>query len=224
MNDIEKINRVGTINKYQGAVEIVRRLKRKGHEAYFVGGWVRDKLLGIVNEESDIDIATSCPIIEVPKIFSDAVYVGEAFGVSLIKIKAEKGYYTYDVATFRWEGIYEDGRHPKEYKVKSVSVEEDAKRRDFTINALYYDPTKDRILDFVGGKKDLENGVIRTVGSPRDRFVEDKLRMLRAVRLHFQLNRHQTKTSPTFKIEDNTKKMIEELSSELLPSVSYERI
>src|SRR6185295_8914209 len=120
-----------TGNKYEGAVSIVKRLKESGYEAYLVGGWVRDKLLGIVNKDTEIDIATSCPIQEVPKLFSDCVYVGMAFGVCLVKIGAEKGYHQFDVATFRWDGIYEDGRRPSEIKVKAVSVEEDAKRRDF---------------------------------------------------------------------------------------------
>ena len=201
------------MNKYNNAVSIVKRLKENGHETYFVGGWVRDKLLKTVNEDCDIDLATSCLIQDVPKLFSDAIYVGQAFGVCIVKVKSDDEYYQFDLATFRLDGLYEDGRHPN--IIKTTTVEEDAKRRDFTINAIYYDPIEDKYLDFVGGKKDLEDKVIRAVGNPYERFKEDKLRMLRAVRLSCQLN---------FEIDEKIKEAIRDLASELLPAVSYERI
>ncbi|CAG8638373.1 12521_t:CDS:2 [Ambispora leptoticha] len=166
--------------------------------------------LGIVDEETDIDIATSCPIQEVPKLFPDCVYVGMAFGVY---------------------GIYKEGRHPS--SIKAVSVKEDAKRRGFTINALYYDPTTNKILDFVGGKDDLQKKLIRVVGNPKDRFREDKLRMIRTVRLLYQLNGklfpEQTSlifnpTQGMFSLEKKTERTIKYLTKELLPAVSYERI
>jgi poly(A) polymerase len=213
----KKLEIMNKSSKYDSAVSIVKRLKDNGHEAYFVGGYVRDKLLGIVNEETDIDIATGCPIQEIPKVFKDFKheYVGMRFGVCVVKIKAEKGYYKFDLATFRWDGFYEDGRRPSEIKIKAVSVEEDSKRRDFTINAMFYDPLTDKVLDFVGGQKDLKDKIIRAVGDPKERFKEDKLRMIRAVRLSYQLK---------FKIEEKTEQAIIDLRNELLPAVSYERI
>lgn len=169
--------------------------------------------MGIINEETDIDIATSCLVQDIPKLFSDAIYVGQAFGVCIVKVRSENKYCQFDLATFRWEGIYEDGRHPS--VIKTATVEEDAKRRDFTINAIYYDPIKDEYLDFVGGQEDLKKKIIRAVGNPYERFKEDKLRMLRAIRFAEKLD---------FKIEEKTLQAIREIANELLPAVSYERI
>jgi tRNA nucleotidyltransferase (CCA-adding enzyme) len=156
------------------AGEIVRRLRRAGHEAYLAGGSVRDMLLG--RTPGDYDIATSATPDEVRALFPRTVEVGAAFGV--IRVVADDG--EYEVATFRTEGPYLDGRHPS--SVRYATAREDALRRDFTINGLFYDPETGSVQDFVGGRADLEARIVRTIGDPEARFAEDHLRMLRAVR------------------------------------------
>jgi poly(A) polymerase len=156
------------------AGEIVRRLRRAGHEAYLAGGSVRDMLLG--RTPVDYDIATSATPDEVRALFPRTVEVGAAFGV--IRVEADDG--EYEVATFRTEGPYLDGRHPS--SVRYATAREDALRRDFTINGLFYDPETGGVQDFVGGRADLKARIIRTIGDPQARFAEDHLRMLRAVR------------------------------------------
>jgi poly(A) polymerase len=157
------------------ATEIVTKLTLFGHQAYFAGGSVRDMLLGL--EPNDIDIATSATPEEVADAFEKTKFVGESFGVSLVEIDRD----TFEVATFRKESNYEDGRRPEVVELIK-NVEEDALRRDFTINAMYLDPITGKILDFFNGKEDLANGKIRFVGNPYDRIEEDYLRLLRAVR------------------------------------------
>lgn len=157
------------------AVALVRRLREAGFVAYFAGGCVRDALRRA--PVKDIDIATSATPEEVAALFpSQSVGVGRSFGVMLVTL----GGIAYDVATFRTDGGYQDGRHPE--SIAYDTAEHDAQRRDFTANALFYDPLEARLIDFVGGEADLRAGLLRTVGDPVRRFREDRLRMLRAVR------------------------------------------
>ena len=149
-----------------------------GHQAYLVGGCVRDLLLG--REPADYDVATDATPDEVMRIFPETYAVGAQFGVVLVPVR-DAGGNTVEVATFRSDIGYSDGRHPDQVRF-SKSAQEDVERRDFTINGLLLDPINDEVLDFVGGRKDLEAGIIRTIGRPELRFAEDKLRMLRAVR------------------------------------------
>ena len=157
------------------AEAVVRRLRASGHEAYFAGGCVRDLLLGL--EPKDWDVASDAPPMRVRELFSKTEAVGAAFGVILVR----HGRSVVEVATFRSEGSYLDGRRPTE--VKFTTAQEDAQRRDFTINGLFLDPLEgDRIIDFVGGKDDLAARRLRAIGDPSARFAEDHLRLLRAVR------------------------------------------
>ncbi len=156
------------------AREIVSRLRQRGHVAYFAGGCVRDLVRGEVPK--DIDIATDARPEEVQKIFSRTYAVGAHFGVIVV---LENGF-QFEVATFRSDGAYLDGRRPAE--VHFSTAEEDAKRRDFTINGMFFDPEKNEVIDYVGGRADLTAKIIRAIGDPAQRFAEDRLRMLRAVR------------------------------------------
>jgi poly(A) polymerase len=158
------------------ATQIVRTLRGAGYQAYLVGGCVRDLLLG--REPADYDVATDATPDEVMRIFPETYAVGAQFGVVLVPDVARN---TVEVATFRSDIGYSDGRHPDQVRF-AKSAREDVERRDFTINGLLLDPIKDEVLDFVGGRKDLEAGIIRTIGRPELRFAEDKLRMMRAVR------------------------------------------
>lgn len=157
------------------AEAVVRRLRGSGHEAYFAGGCVRDLLLGL--EPKDWDVASDAPPGRVRELFTKTEAVGAAFGVILVR----HGRSVVEVATFRSEGSYLDGRRPSE--VKFTTAQEDAQRRDFTINGLFLDPLDgDRVIDFVGGKEDLAAKRLRAIGDPSARFAEDHLRLLRAVR------------------------------------------
>ena len=156
------------------AAEVVATLRRAGHEAFLVGGCVRDRLLGRVPRE--FDIATSARPPEVMALFKKTLAVGAQFGVVVVVTRHAQ----YDVATFRADAVYTDGRRPD--GVAFVSAREDVLRRDFTINGLLEDPGTGELCDFVGGRDDLAARVIRTIGDPQDRFSEDHLRMLRAVR------------------------------------------
>ena len=156
------------------AREIVARLRAKGHVAYFAGGSVRDLLRG--QTPKDIDIATNARPEAVQEIFPRTYAVGAHFGVIVV---LENGL-QFEVATFRSDGAYLDGRRPTE--VHFASAKEDAARRDFTINGMFFDPAADKVIDFVGGRGDLEARVIRAIGDPAQRFAEDRLRLLRAVR------------------------------------------
>ena len=149
-----------------------------GHQAYLVGGCVRDLLLG--REPADYDVTTDATPDEVMRIFPETYAVGAQFGVVLVPVR-DAGGNTVEVATFRSDIGYSDGRHPDQVRF-SKSAQEDVERRDFTINGLLLDPINDEVLDFVGGRKDLDARIIRTIGQPELRFAEDKLRMLRAVR------------------------------------------
>ena len=156
------------------ARDLARRLREQGHTAYFAGGCVRDLLRGKVPK--DIDIATDARPEVVQKIFPRTYAVGAHFGVIVVL----ENDFQFEVATFRSDGAYLDGRHPVE--VHFANAEEDAARRDFTINGMFFDPEKDVVIDFVGGRVDLEKKLIRAIGDPAKRFAEDRLRMLRAVR------------------------------------------
>ena len=162
------------------AHEIRRRLHP--HEAYFVGGAVRDALLG--REPKEVDIATSATPEQIHQIFDDVIDIGRAFGVCLVKDFDT----AVEVATFRTEWAYRDGRHPGEIKY-ATSALEDSKRRDFTINAIYQDE-QGELYDPQEGREDLRRKLIRTVGDPQERFAEDHIRMLRAVRFAAQLGFH----------------------------------
>jgi tRNA nucleotidyltransferase/poly(A) polymerase len=161
------------------AIKVVRSLREHGHEALFAGGCVRDMLLG--RPAKDYDVTTSAHPEEVMKLFRRTLKVGAKFGVVIVL----EGDWQMEVATFRTESGYVDGRHPS--VVEFTGAREDAKRRDFTINGMFYDPIEEKVIDYVGGQKDLRARVLRTIGSASERFGEDYLRMLRAVRFAAQL-------------------------------------
>ena len=158
----------------EDAVAVVKRLREAGHEAYFAGGCVRDELLGLTPE--DFDVATSAPPNTVRGLFLNTQAVGAAFGVILVRHRGSM----VEVATFRTEFDYQDGRRPS--VVGFATAEEDAQRRDFTINGLFFDPIDNQVKDFVGGQADLQARVLRAIGAADERFNEDHLRLLRAVR------------------------------------------
>lgn len=161
------------------ATNVVRRLQEAGFEVFWVGGCVRDFLLG--REPGDYDIVTSALPEQVEKLFRRTIPVGKKFGV-LVVVEGEE---QFQVATFRAESDYRDGRHPG--RVSFGDAAADARRRDFTVNGLFYDPIRRQLHDWVGGEPDLKAKLIRTIGSPDERFAEDHLRLLRAVRLAGQL-------------------------------------
>lgn len=158
------------------AVQVVRGLREAGHQALWAGGCVRDLLIGLT--PTDYDVATDAPPERVMQIFRRTVPVGVSFGV--VKVIGPRGTGEVEVATFRSDGAYIDGRRPE--SVVFSSPEEDASRRDFTINGMFFDPTSGEVIDYVGGKHDLESGLLRAIGDPASRFAEDKLRLVRAVR------------------------------------------
>lgn len=165
--------------RLRSGVEIVRRLRAAGWETFLVGGVVRDLLLGRV--PADLDVVTAAPTEAVAALFEHTIPVGAEFGVVAVVLDG----HPYQVASFRREGPYLDGRRPS--YVEPADVAADARRRDFTINALFYDPLADEVLDLVDGRADLDRRLIRTVGDPTARFGEDRLRMLRAVRFAAEL-------------------------------------
>src|SRR4051812_16388453 len=158
----------------QTAREIVRKLRAAGHVAYYAGGCVRDLLRGEVPK--DVDVATDARPEMVQRIFPRTYAVGAHFGVIVVLENESQ----FEVATFRSDGAYLDGRRPVE--VHFATAQEDAARRDFTINGMFFDPEKNEVIDFVGGRADLDRKLIRAIGDPAQRFAEDRLRMLRAVR------------------------------------------
>jgi poly(A) polymerase len=190
----------------ENATHIVRTLRQAGHEAYFVGGCVRDELRGV--EPKDYDVATSARPEIIQQLFPHTVPVGAAFGVVLVLVDDVR----FEVATFRSDDSYTDGRRPDH--VTFTDARHDAERRDFTINGLFLDPIASRVLDFVGGQQDLQRKLVRTIGPPEDRFTEDKLRMLRCVRLASTLG---------YEIEPNTFAAVRAMASQI-GHVSAERI
>ena len=192
------------------ALEIVQTLRRNGYEALWAGGCVRDDVLGIVPQ--DYDVATSATPDEIRTLFGPrkTLTIGAAFGV--VTVLGRKSAGPIEVATFRSDAQYSDGRHPDQ--VIFTSAEEDARRRDFTINGLFYDPVSEQVIDYVQGQADLAAGVIRAIGQPAERIHEDKLRMLRAVRFTATFD---------FQIEPSTLQAIQN-SAQGITQVSAERI
>jgi len=169
-----------TLSERDFAIDVVRRLRGAGHEALWAGGCVRDELLGLVPQ--DYDVATSALPEQVRQLFRRTVAVGMSFGViEVLGSRTAEGAHKVQVATFRSDVSYSDGRRPD--AVVFSSAREDALRRDFTINGMFFDPLENRLIDYVGGQDDLRARVLRAIGDPAQRFDEDKLRMLRAVRL-----------------------------------------
>lgn len=184
------------------ATSVVRRLTDSGHRALFAGGCVRDRLLGRVPK--DFDVATSAHPAEVQRAFPRTIPVGAAFGVILVVEDAPPEGETpiqVEVATFRRESGYADGRHPGQ--VDFTDEREDVLRRDFTVNGLLFDPLKDELLDYVGGRADLVAKIVRAIGNPDERFSEDRLRLLRAVRFAAQLD---------FELEPATREAVRRLA------------
>jgi len=188
------------------ANEIAGRLQSAGFAAFWVGGCVRDFLLG--REPQDFDIATDAKPEQVEKLFRKTIPVGKKFGVIIVVEGAQQ----FQVATFRAEADYRDGRRPE--KIVFANAEADALRRDFTVNGLFFDPLTEKIHDWVGGEKDLRAGIIRTIGAPEERFGEDHLRLLRAVRFATRLD---------FEIEPETFAAIQSLAPKI-KLISAERV
>ena len=163
----------------QAAIQVIKRLQHSGFEALLAGGCVRDMLLR--RRAKDYDVATDAQPKDVIRLFNRTLKVGAKFGVVIVLIENQQ----VEVATFRTETGYADGRHPG--SVEFAGAAEDAGRRDFTINGMFYDPLGKRVIDYVNGQTDLKNRIIRTIGAPAERFAEDYLRMLRAVRFSAQL-------------------------------------
>lgn len=195
------------MEEHPQARQIVETLKNAGFTAYYAGGWVRDFLLN--HPSDDIDIATDAPPETVQSLFSHTVPIGISFGIILVIID----HHSYEVATFRKDFDYQDGRRPSH--IAFCSAQEDAKRRDFTINGMFFDPLKKIVIDYVEGKKDLEKKIIRAIGNPHERIQEDRLRMIRAIRLSCRLN---------FTIEEKTQQAIRAHAKELFPAVAIERV
>ena len=208
-----------TTSAQRAAERIVARLRAAGHEAYFAGGCVRDLLLGV--PPKDFDVATSAHPDVVLQLFPRTFAVGAHFGVVLVCDEENGAEIVTEVATFRSDVAYADGRHPTEVRFSS-SPQEDVLRRDFTINGMMFDPIlhaqtcslTSAVLDYVGGRQDLRDGIIRAIGEPRRRFEEDKLRMLRAVRFAARLE---------YAIEPVTERAIRQFASGIV-QVSRERI
>jgi poly(A) polymerase len=197
----------------EAAIEVFTSLRRLGYSAYLVGGCVRDLLLGC--EPADYDVATDATPDTVLRIFPDSIAVGAQFGVVLVIVRSQDGAQPFkvEVATYRSDIGYSDGRHPDQVRF-AKTPQEDVQRRDFTINGLLLDPIKSEVLDYVGGQADLKAKIIRTIGDPQERFTEDKLRMLRAVRFAARLS---------YEIEPKTFAAIQRLAANI-GQVSRERI
>jgi poly(A) polymerase len=193
------------------AIRVVRRLKEAGHQALWAGGCVRDELLGLVPK--DYDVATDARPGRVRRLFPHTVAVGASFGViDVLGPRSPAGRPCVQVATFRTDVDYSDGRHPD--AVVFSSPREDALRRDFTINGMFFDPLEGQLIDYVGGRDDLQARVLRAIGDPATRFTEDKLRVLRAARMATRFG---------LTIEPATAAAIRAMADQL-PVVSAERI
>lgn len=188
------------------AIAIIKRLREEGYESYLAGGCVRDMLLR--KTPQDYDITTNAKPEDIVRIFPKTIPVGAQFGVMLVIAGGQP----FEIASFRHDGPYLDGRRPAQ--VRYGSLQEDILRRDFTINGMVYDPIADRIIDIVGGQRDLEHKLVRAIGSPRARFEEDRLRMLRAVRFAASLG---------FAVESETFRAICDLAPGIR-EISWERI
>lgn len=192
---------------FKHAKSIVAKLSRAGYTAYFAGGWVRDYIMGHPSE--DIDIATNAAPADIMDLFPQTILVGLAFGVVIVVIEGHQ----FEVATFRKDLPYIDGRHPQGIEMSTPM--EDALRRDFTINGMFYDPLEEVIHDFVHGQEDIRLGIVRTIGNPHERFFEDRLRMLRAFRFSSRFS---------FSIAPETQEAIRENAEKLFPAVAMERV
>lgn len=195
------------MSHYENAVKIVQRLNSKGHIAYFAGGWVRDHVMGNISD--DIDIATSAAPEEIIALFPRTIALGIAFGVVIVLVEG----HAYEVATFRRDVEYMNGRTPS--RIEWCAPREDALRRDFTINGMFYDPVEHKIYDYVGGAEDIKRRIIRTIGDPYERFSEDRLRMVRAFRFSLRFG---------FIIDKLTQEAIKANADTLFPSVAMERV
>lgn len=189
------------------AIEIVKKLTHAGYTAYFAGGWVRDHLMK--HPSSDIDIATDAPPEKILDIFPHTILVGLSFGVVIVVIEGHQ----FEVATFRKDFGYSDGRKPD--KIEFSDAQNDAFRRDFTINGMFYDPLQHIIHDYVQGADDLKKKIIRAIGNPYERFLEDRLRMIRAVRFSCRFG---------FTIDPETQEAIMANAEGLFPAVAMERV
>jgi len=192
---------------YDVACSVIKKLQGHGFTAYFTGGWVRDYLMD--HPSDDIDIATDAPIATLQQLFPKTIPVGIQFGI-LIVVQEQMHF---EVATFRKEQEYKDGRRPE--KIEKASPQEDAWRRDFTINGMFYDPIEKKVIDFVNGQEDLKHKLLRAIGNPDERFLEDRLRMIRAARYATRFH---------FMIEPKTKQAILAHAQDLFPSVAIERV
>jgi poly(A) polymerase len=191
---------------WDAALDTIHKLRAQGHVAFLAGGCVRDRLLN--RTPKDYDVATNATPEHMQRIFPRARQVGAKFGVLLVRRFGQD----IEVATFRTDGPYTDGRHPD--SVTFGTQEEDARRRDFTINGLFFDPIENRVIDYIGGREDLAAGIIRTIGEPDRRFAEDHLRMLRAVRFAARFG---------FKIDPGTREAVTRLAGQLT-TISAERV
>lgn len=204
---IEKLNKmIDNSHRAERAFLVAKKLQDAGYQAVFAGGCVRDNLLGRFPQ--DYDIATDAKPDVIESLFEKTLAVGKSFGVIVVLIDEDE----IEVATFRADGESSDGRHPD--TVTFCGMEEDAKRRDLTINGIFFDPVATKTYDFVQGKADLENKVIRLIGNPEDRIKEDKLRMLRVIRFTARFD---------FKVDPATLEAVTKHASEIT-SVSAERI
>lgn len=192
---------------FLAARDVVKVLHTAGYSAYFAGGWVRDFLLGHVAD--DIDIASQAPPEKVMQLFPHTIAVGAAFGVVLV-IHAG---YSFEVSSFRTDGLYLYGRRPE--TVIFSTPEEDAERRDLTMNGMFYDPLTHTVIDYVRGEEDLRRGIIRAIGDPDARIHEDRLRMMRAIRMMARFD---------FTIDEATEQAIRRYANTLLPAVAIERV
>ncbi len=190
----------------EDALTIVQTLQRAGHIAYFAGGCVRDMLWNL--SPKDFDVATDAPPPRVRELFPRSQGVGQAFGVVLVR----QGKSQIEVATFRADGSYSDGRRPDD--VRFATPQEDAQRRDFTINGVFYDPIANVVIDFVNGQADLASRTLRAIGDPTKRFAEDYLRMLRAIRFTSRFD---------LKVDPSTEAAIR-ANAHKLPRIAPERI
>ena len=194
------------MSQKEKAISVIKRLREKGYEAYLAGGCVRDYLLR--KTPQDYDIATEAKPEAIQEIFPKTIAVGTQFGVILVILDGDP----FEVATFRHDGPYLDGRRPSH--VRFATMQEDILRRDFTINGMMYDPIADQVIDLIGGREDLGRRLVRAIGDPRERFREDRLRMARAVRFAASLG---------FTIEEGTFRAIQE-QAPTITQISWERI
>lgn len=192
-------------------MKVWQTLRQKGFQCYCAGGWVRDYLLQ--RQSDDVDLATSASPDEVAQLFERTLALGKRFGSVVVLIEEEDHTHAVEVTTFRSDGIYTDGRRPE--TITPSDPLNDALRRDFTINGLFYDPEQGAIIDYVEGLEDLEKGVVRAIGNPKTRFEEDRLRILRGIRFATRLG---------YPIESFTFQAMKDLSPTLVNCVSPERI